>query len=84
MCKNLNLFLSAPADALLPTKIVAAFLNKSISWFNSKAVSGGGIPFIKLGNKRLYQKQDVLNWLDNNTKKVNSTSEYERKPNYAK
>ena len=84
MQKSLNLFLSAPADALLPTKIVATYLNKSISWFNNKAISGGGIPFIKLGNKRLYKKQDVLDWLDINTKKVSSTSEYERKINYGK
>lgn len=84
MQKSLNLFLSAPADALLPTKIVAAYLNKSISWFNNKAISGGGIPFIKLGNKRLYQKQDVLGWLESNTKKVCSTSEYEREINYGK
>ena len=84
MSKNINLFLSAPADALLPTKIVAAYLNKSISWFNNKAISGGGVPFIKLGNKRLYQKQDVLDWLELNTKKVNSTSEYKRSINYDK
>lgn len=84
MCKKLNIFLSAPADALLPTKIVAAYLNKSISWFNNKAISGGGIPFIKLGNKRLYQKQDVLGWLESNTKKVCSTSEYEREIKYGK
>lgn len=79
MNNNLNNFLSAPADALLPTKIVAAYLNKSISWFNCKAVSGGGIPYIKLGNKRLYKKQDVLDWLNSQTKKVNSTSEYSKK-----
>ena len=83
MCKNINLFLSAPADALLPTKIVAAYLNKSISWFNNKAISGGGIPFIKLGNKRLYQKQDVIDWLEATTQKVNSTSQY-RSVNYGK
>ena len=84
MTKNLNLFLSAPADALLPTKIVAAYLNKSISWFNCKAVSGGGIPFIKLGNKRLYKKQDVLEWLESNTQKVSSTSQYKRSVKYGK
>lgn len=79
MNKNISNFLSAPADALLPTKIVAAYLNKSISWFNCKAVSGGGIPYIKLGNKRLYKKQDVLDWLDSQTSKVTSTSEYSKK-----
>ena len=83
MQKSLNLFLSAPADALLPTKIVATYLNKSISWFNNKAISGGGIPFIKLGNKRLYKKQDVLDWLELNTEKVTSTSQY-RSINYGK
>jgi len=83
MTKSLNFFLSAPADALLPTKIVAAYLNKSISWFNNKAISGGGVPFIKLGNKRLYQKQDVLVWLEANTEKVTSTSQY-RSVNYGK
>lgn len=85
MNNNLNNFLSAPADALLPTKIVAAYLNKSISWFNCKAVSGGGIPYIKLGNKRLYKKQDVLDWLNSQTQKVTSTSEYLTKEiNYGK
>ena len=85
MTKNIANFLSAPADALLPTKIVAAYLNKSISWFNCKAVSGGGIPYIKLGNKRLYKKQDVLDWLDSQTKKVSSTSECSKKEvNYGK
>lgn len=85
MNNNLNNFLSAPADALLPTKIVAAYLNKSISWFNCKAVSGGGIPYIKLGNKRLYKKQDVLDWLNSQTPKVTSTSEYLTKEiNYGK
>ena len=85
MYNNLNNFLSAPADALLPTKIVAAYLNKSISWFNCKAVSGSGIPYIKLGNKRLYKKQDVLDWLDSQTSKVTSTSEYQKKEiNYGK
>ena len=83
MSKNINLFLSAHVDALLPTKIVAAYLNKSISWFNNKAISGGGVPFIKLGNKRLYKKQDVLDWLELNTEKVTSTSQY-RSINYGK
>lgn len=84
MQKSVNTFLSAFADALLPTKIVAAYLNKSISWFNCKAVSGGGIPFIKLGNKRLYKKQDVLEWLESNTQKVSSTSQYKRSVKYGK
>lgn len=72
-------FINAPAEALLTTKIVAAYINRSISWLNCKAVSGGGIPYRKVGNRRLYLKQDVLDWLSDNSQKVTSTSEYERK-----
>lgn len=71
-------FINAPAEALLNSKTVAAFINRSVSWLNCKAVSGGGIPYTKIGNRRLYLKQDVLNWLAANSQKVNSTSEYEK------
>ena len=79
MIKMQNLqkeFIEAPLGALLNSKIVAAFINRSVSWLNCKAVSGAGIPYTKIGNRRLYLKQDVLNWLEQNSQKVNSTSEY--------
>ena len=72
----INQFLEASPNALLNTKIVSAYTGLSISWFNCKAVSGGGIAYRKIGHKRLYLKQDVLDWLDANAKKVKSTSEY--------
>lgn len=74
----INEFVEASPKALLNTKIVSAYTGLSISWFNCKAVSGCGIPYRKVGRKRLYQKQDVLDWLEANTKKVNSTSEYSK------
>lgn len=74
-------FIEADNEALLDTKVVAAYTNLSISWFNCKAVYGNGIPYRKVGHKRLYQKQDVLDWLEKNTKKVNSTSEYKEAKN---
>ena len=77
-------FLEASPKALLNTKIISAYTGLSVSWFNCKAVSGGGIPYRKIGHKRLYLKQDVLDWLEANTKKVTSTSQYEVKQrNYA-
>lgn len=76
-------FIEANNQALLCTKIISAYTGLSISWFHCKAVSGGGIPYTKIGHKRLYLKQDVLDWLEANTKKVTSTSQYERKvPHY--
>ena len=74
----INEFINAAPQALLDTKIVAAYTGLSISWFHCKAVSGGGIPYTKIGNKRRYLKQDVLDWLAEHTKKVHSTSEYIR------
>jgi len=73
---NIDIFLNAPLDALLPSKVVASFINRSVSWLNCKAVSGGGIQYTKFGNRRLYKKQDVLNWFEKHSQKVNSTSEY--------
>ena len=75
----INEFLEASPKALLSTKIVSAYTGLSISWFNCKAVTGGGIAYRKIGHKRLYLKQDVLGWLEANTKKVTSTSQYDRK-----
>ncbi|MDR2077754.1 MAG: helix-turn-helix domain-containing protein [Rickettsiales bacterium] len=71
-------FIESSPEALLNTKVVAAFINKSVSWFNIKAVYGGGIPYTKLGNLRLYRKSDVIDWLEKNGQRVHSTSEYGR------
>lgn len=61
-----KVFIEADDEAWLETKVVAAYLNMSLSWFNNKAIYGGGIPFRKLINKRLYKKADVLKWLNQN------------------
>lgn len=71
-------FIEADPLALLETKVIAAYTGLSISWFNNKAVYGGGIPYIKLLNKRLYKKAEVLAWLEENGQKVTSTSEYKK------
>lgn len=71
-----NKFLEAGNEALLRTKDVAAFTGYSISWLNNMAVTGGGIPYVKIRNTRLYKKQDVLNWIEANGQFVTSTSEY--------
>lgn len=69
-------FIAADNEAYLSTPIVAAYTGLSISWFNNKAYQGGGIKYTKLLTKRLYKKADVLDWLAENSKQVNSTSEY--------
>ena len=69
-------FIAADDEAMLSTQIVAAFTGLSVSWFNNKAYQGGGIRFTKRLTKRLYKKADVLEWLKQHDKNVNSTSEY--------
>ncbi len=71
-----NEFITADNRALLNTNTVAAYIGMSLAWFHAKAVSGGGIPYTKIGHKRMYCKQDVLDWLAAHTKKTKSTSEY--------
>ncbi|GHU30250.1 hypothetical protein FACS1894152_8550 [Bacilli bacterium] len=69
-------FEDAQMNTLLTTKVVAAAINKSIPWFHMKATYGGGIPYRKVGNLREYYKKDVLDWLEENSQRVHSTSEY--------
>lgn len=69
-------FYAAPNEALLDRKTVAAGIGFSLAWMEIKAVTGGGIPFLKVGRRCLYRKSDVLAWLETNGKKVGSTSEY--------
>ena len=69
-------FIAADNEAMLSTQIVAAFTGLTVSWFNNKAYQGGGIRFTKRLTKRLYKKADVLEWLKQHDKNVNSTSEY--------
>ena len=60
-----NYFVEANPEVLLSTKVVSAYMDLSISWFNNRAVKGNGICYRVIGNKRLYKKQDVLNWINN-------------------
>ena len=77
-------FINAADEAYLDTKTVAAYINRSVSWLNCKAVWGGGIPYTKIANRRLYLKKDVLAWLEENSQKVTSTSEYKEVNNGSK
>jgi hypothetical protein len=72
-----NNFWSAPNDALLDRETTAAGVVRSIGWMEIKAVKGGGIPYLKCGRRCLYRKSDALAWLEANSKRVHSTSEYD-------
>ena len=69
-----NYFIEAKPEVLLTTKVVSAYMDLSISWFNYKASKGDGILFRIIGNKRMYKKQDVLNWINRHCPLINKSS----------
>ncbi len=52
-----------PDSYLLTTKEAAVVTRLSEAWFHRYASLGGGLPFIKAGNKRLYRLKDLKDWL---------------------
>ncbi|MBF0283962.1 MAG: DNA-binding protein [Magnetococcales bacterium] len=56
--------------------MTAAGIGYSVPWMELKAVHGGGIPYRKIGRRTLYKKRDALAWLEANSQRVKSTSEY--------
>ncbi len=69
-------FWAAPEDAWLSSAVTAAGISRSTEWLDLKAVEGGGIPYAKFGNRRLYKKSDVIAYLQKVAPRVSSTSEY--------
>ena len=59
-------FWDAPGEAYFPREHVAAFLRCSEGRLIRDAALGIGIPFTKYGNRPLYQKADVLAYLEAN------------------
>ena len=70
-------FVKADSNVMATTEEVSAYTGLSVSWFNTKAVEGDGIPFRKIGKRRMYMKQDVLDWLEKHCPKVSNTMQYE-------
>ena len=69
-------FWSAPDNAELPRNVTAMGICRSVGWMELKALTGGGIPYRKVGRRVLYRKADALAWLEANSQRVHSTSEY--------
>ena len=69
-------FDSAPEDALLTQRHVAAWLEKSEGWCELRRTAGGGPPYLKLGRSVRYRKRDVLAWLNDVAIAATSTSQY--------
>ena len=74
----IQLFWSAPDEALLNRKTVAAGLSLSPITLEIYAVKGGGPPYVKRGQNVLYTKKDVLAWHAAKSRRINSIAELQR------
>jgi hypothetical protein len=70
-----KMFWSAPIEAFFGQEVIAPVSNKSLKTLEGDRWRGAGIPYRKIGGRVLYQKQDVINWLESHAL-VTSTSEY--------
>lgn len=72
--ERVKLFWSAPEESLFCQKTISLVVGLSEKWFERKRYRGGGIPYIKLGRRCLYQKADVVSWIRQH-QKLTSTSD---------
>lgn len=69
-------FAEAALEEFLTRRVVAPGIGYSQSYLELRATKGGGPPFYKRGRRVLYKKSDVLAWLEANSQRVTSTSQY--------
>ncbi len=74
---HISEFWIAPVEAFFGQETIAPVTNKSIKTLESDRWRGTGIPYRKVGGRVLYQKQDVIRWLESHALVV-STSEYKQ------
>ncbi|MFO1431459.1 MAG: hypothetical protein U1F76_15160 [Candidatus Competibacteraceae bacterium] len=74
----IQIFWSAPDDAFLDRRTVAAGLGLSATTLEIYAVKGCGPAYIKRGQNVLYTKRDALEWHHSKSRRVNSTAELQR------
>lgn len=57
-------FWDAPNQAYFDQKTIAAVTTYSRAWLERSRHLGEGIPYKKLGRKCIYQKADVIKWIN--------------------
>lgn len=76
-----QIFWAAPIEAFFGQETIAPVTNKSIKTLECDRWRGLGIPYRKVGGRVLYQKRDVVGWLESHAL-VNSASEYKKRINH--
>jgi len=72
----IQFFWSSPIAAFFNDEVIAPVIGCSRKTLQCDRWKKCGLPFRKIGGRVLYQKKDVITWLESH-KLVNSTSEYQ-------
>lgn len=60
-------FWNLPEEAVFSPEVIALVCDMSLSWLQAKRCQGNGIPYIKLGPRKVgYIKRDVIEFLGKN------------------
>jgi predicted DNA-binding transcriptional regulator AlpA len=60
-----------PADELIDSRELAAWLGMSLTWVEAARMNGDGPRFIKTGARSIrYRRSDVLQWLEERTRQA--------------
>ena len=61
---SIHQFWNLPEDAVFSPEVVALVCDMSLSWLQAKRCQGNGIPFVKVGPRKVgYTKRDVIEFL---------------------
>lgn len=71
-----SIFWASPQEAFFGQETIAPVINKSIKTLEADRWRGNGIPFRKCSGRVLYQKFDVVKWIEGH-ELVHSTSDTE-------
>lgn len=77
-----NAFWTAPIETFFGQQTIAPVTGRTPKTLECDRWKKSGIPFRKVGGRVLYQKKDVVSWLESH-KLVTSTSEYKCEVNHA-
>ena len=72
-----DIFWASAVEAFFGQETIAPVTNKSIKTLECDRWRGVGIPYRKISGRVLYQKRDVISWLESHAL-VTSTSEYDK------
>lgn len=68
-------FYALPPEARVDRATAAAVRYVGLPTIEAEAIKGGGPPYIRVGRRALYQKAELLAWMERTGRKVENTAQ---------